>query len=269
MNLRNNHDIPIVSIFLYYNIAMTESPSSFQDILQGPVFVLNMARSTDRWERIQPRLTAAGFSPASIQRFLAVDASQPDALAAAWLSLFPTQRPVWNLAKDPEFAKYPGKQGCFLSHVKLWKHMIDHAIPYATVFEDDILFHPEWNTLAPVYFSQTPASWELIYLGCQMDFKSPYHIDKGPVYCTHAMVLTLHAARSLYAMVSQPTTHLYTIDNLFHDLQAERRFPVQYYIWNGQFFPTVIAQMPRGWDRRNHGLVFQDETMGSYIKDHY
>lgn len=240
----------------------------FQDILNAPVFVLNMARSVERWETVRPRIYAAGFQPATVQRFPAVDAANPVELHDAWLELFPT-KPTWNLQKDPEFATYPGKQGCFLSHVKLWKHMIHHRIPVATVFEDDILFHPEWDTLAPTYFSQTPDDWDMIYLGCQMDFKSPYHIDIGPAYCTHAMVLTLNAATALYRLVSQPETHLYTIDNLFHDLQASRRFPIHYYIWNAQSFPCAAAHMPRGWDRRNHGLVFQDENMGSYIKDHY
>lgn len=247
----------------------SQRPKTFQDLLAGPVFVLNMERSADRWAQTVPRLHAAGFAPASIQRFPAIDASQPDTLAAEWDTLFPNRRPDWNLAKDPEFATYPGKQGCFLSHVKLWKHMMQHTIPFATVFEDDILFHPQWNTLAPQYFAQTPASWDMIYLGCQMDFKSPYHIDKGPVYCTHAMVLTLHAAQTLYSLVSRPSAQLYTIDNLFHDLQAEQRFPVNHYLWNGQCFPSQLAQMPRGWDRRNHGMVFQDETLGSYIKTHY
>jgi GR25 family glycosyltransferase involved in LPS biosynthesis len=244
-------------------------PTSLQQLFDGDVCVINMERSKERWEKTRQRILSAGFREASIHRLPAVDASHPVELNDAWKTLFPTHPPTMGLKKDPEFSQYPGKQGCFLSHVKLWKHMIDHAIPFATVFEDDILFHPHWDRLAPDYFSQTPANWDMIYLGCQMDFKSPYHIDKGPVYCTHAMVLTLDGATKLYEMVSQSTANIYTIDNYFHDLQLAHQFPLNYYIWNGQFFPSVIAQMPRGWDRRNHGLVFQDETMGSYIKDHY
>jgi len=244
-------------------------PLSWDDVLKGDVYIINMNRSVDRWHQTRQRIIEAGFHSDRIQRLSAVDASQPDELKSAWETLFPNTSPKLHLEKDPEFVKYVGKQGCFLSHVKLWKHMVDQRIPWVTLFEDDVLFHPQWEALASEYYSNTPKDWELIYMGSQMDFKSAYHIDKGPVYCTHAMLLTLSAAETLYHYVSSAQTQLYTIDNLFHDLQESKQFPVSYYVWNGQYFPCQLARMKKGWDRRNHGLVFQDESMGSYIKDFY
>jgi hypothetical protein len=241
---------------------------TWNEILAGDVYVVNMERSGERWRQTRERVVAAGFSEARVRRLVAVDASQPDALEDAWNTLFP-MRPTLDLVKDPEFRQYVGKQGCFLSHVKLWKWMVETGTPWVTLFEDDVLFHPDWAKLAPKYYARTPGDWELIYLGSQMDFKSTYPIDRGAVYCTHAMLLSLTAATRLYAMVCSAGARLYTIDNLFHDLQASGDFPVSYYIWNGQCFPTALAKMGKGWERRNHGLVFQDESMGSYIKDYY
>lgn len=244
-------------------------PASWKEVLDGDVYIINMDRSTERWNTTRQRVIDAGFNGDRIHRLSAVDASQPDALATAWETLFPLNPPSFHKEKDPEFTTYVGKQGCFLSHVKLWKQMIDQRIPWVTLFEDDVLFHPEWNTLAPEYYASTPNDWELVYIGSQMDFNSIYHIDQGPVYCTHAMLLTLSAAETLYRHVCSAQTQLYTIDNLFHDLQESYTFPVTYYVWNGQCVPCQLARMKKGWDRRNHGLVFQDESMGSYIKDFY
>ena len=242
---------------------------SWEDILAGEVYIIHLERSTERWAPTRQRVIDAGFREDRIRRLVAVDASQPEDLKTAWDTLFPLNPPAFHLEKDPEFATYVGKQGCFLSHVKLWKRMMDEGIPWVTLFEDDVLFHPEWATVAPEYYANTPEDWQLVYLGSQMDFKSIYNIDKGPVYCTHAMLLTLDAAKTLYAYVTSAENQLYTIDNLFHDLQQSQQFPVAYYVWNGQCIPCRLAQMKNGWDRRNHGLVFQDETMGSYIKDFY
>jgi hypothetical protein len=239
-------------------------PTTWQEFLTGPVYVINMDKSTERWSLIQSRLHSVGFK--DIRRLPGVDASQSNTLSQGWNQY---NSPKFNLKKDPEFHQYPGKQGCFLSHVKLWREMIDHSIPWVTVFEDDILFHPQWNAYAPTYFENLPLDWELIYLGCQMDFESDFHIEQGPVYCTHAMVLTLQCAKALYTTLQSTTEGVYTIDNMLHDMQLAKTFPIPYYIWNARMFPCESAFMNKGWSRRNHGLVFQDETLGSYIKDHY
>jgi hypothetical protein len=89
------------------------------------------------------------------------------------------------------------------------------------------------------------------------------------VYCTHAMVLTLEGARQFYQSLHSRRDGVYTIDNMFHDMQLQKTFPVPFYIWNARMFPCDSAFMNKGWSRRNHGLVFQDEKLGSYIKDHY
>jgi GR25 family glycosyltransferase involved in LPS biosynthesis len=239
-------------------------PTSWKEFLEGPTYVINMDKSTERWSMVQTRLRDAGFT--LIQRISAVDALQSEELSRHW-SMY--QSPSFDLKKDPEFQQYPGKQGCFLSHVKLWREMMEKQIPWVTVFEDDVLFHPKWKDYAPTYFENVPNDWDLIYLGCQMDFDSDFHIEQGPVYCTHAMVLTLEGAKQLYQSLHSRRDGVYTIDNMFHDMQLQKTFPVSFYIWNARMFPCDSAFMNKGWSRRNHGLVFQDEKLGSYIKDHY
>lgn len=240
---------------------------TWEEILSGPIFVINMDKSPDRLKLTTTRLTEAGFT--NIHRFQAVDASKLDMLLTEWVKH--GNRDRINYQRDPDFRKYIGKQGCYLSHANIWKHMIDHNIPYAFVVEDDILFHPLWNKLAEKYYLHTPTDWELIYAGCQMSYPSKYYIDRVPVYCTHAMLLTNNGAKKLYEhFVKNPINGIYTIDNMLYDLQKEGKFPLEYYVWNGKLYETDVGNnMVKGWDRRNHGLIFQDDKLGSYIKDHY
>lgn len=245
---------------------MSIKPTTWEEVLASPVYIINMDKSTERLALAQKRIQDAGFQ--NIRRLSAVDATDTTVLLKEW-GRYHTPPPRFDTKRDPEFMQYPGKQGCFLSHVKLWREMIEHTIPYVLVFEDDIKFHPNWNPLAEQYFKNTPSDWELIYLGGQMDFSSQFHIDEGPMYCTHAMMLTLSCAKSLYHALYNRKEGVYTIDNMFHDMQLAKTFPTTYYIWNATMYPCKDAYMDKGWTRRNHGLVFQDETLGSYIKDFY
>jgi hypothetical protein len=61
--------------------------------------------------------------------------------------------------------RLPGHQGCFLSHVLLWERIARGDVPFATIFEDDVLFHPAWRWLAPEYLRRTPPDWDVVDLG--------------------------------------------------------------------------------------------------------
>lgn len=237
---------------------------SWNHILTLPCFIINMDRCAERLQVTTQRVRDAGFT--NVHRERAVDAANLAELREAWATHGSPKFEAW----DTEFVTYKGKQGCFLSHANLWKKMIDERIPAAVIFEDDILFHPNFNELAPAYFEKTPRDFDVLFMGSQFCFQSRQHIDRGPVYCTHAMIVTLRGAERLYALTVANPTGVSTVDCMLQKEMSrgvEARF--QWYVWNGMFFPTPEAFMSKGWSRRNNGLVFQDERLGSYIKDHY
>jgi hypothetical protein len=57
---------------------------------------------------------------------------------------------------NPQLSKYPGHQGCILSHLAVLQQIIDRSIGGAHIFEDDIAFHSRWLRLAPRYFAKIP-----------------------------------------------------------------------------------------------------------------
>jgi GR25 family glycosyltransferase involved in LPS biosynthesis len=149
--------------------------------------------------------------------------------------------------------------------VLIWKEMIDNNIPYMTIFEDDILFHHLWDTLAPSYFKKTPTDYDILYIGSQIQGESKYHIDQVPVYCTHAYIITLEGAKKLYDLIINEPNGMYTIDGMLIDLMHAKRF--KWYIWNGSFYPPE-KKMAEGWNIRNNGLVYQDENFGTDIMNY-
>lgn len=245
-------------------------PHLWEDVLNGPCYVINLDRNPQRWEDVQDKIQKAGFK--HMTRVSAVDGKNPASLYENWGLYNHPSFAEW----DQEFMDYPGKQGCFLSHMKIWKKIIDERIPWVTIFEDDVLFHPQWNTLAPKYFEMTPKDFDVLYLGAQFEFESGYHIDCGPVFCTHAMIVTYNGAKKLYEMCLNKTKGVYTVDCMIIDMMKfkmyfsqthAKQYPFTWYVWNGRsFFPTDMGNMPKGWTKRNCGLVFQDESYGSEVR---
>lgn len=245
-------------------------PPEWQDFLAAPVFVINLARCPDRWTTTEARLKEAGFS--DIRRWEGVDAGGPNgnaALAAAWQRHgSPPMDP-----SDHEFCwTYKGKQGCMLSHLDLLQHVIENRIPYFIVMEDDVLFHPEWKMIGPVYYDVTPKDYDLLYLGSQLETPSEYSIVRLPCFCTNAMAMPLAGAERVYKFLLSHPSGVRTIDCMLKDHQmnvvrGQLVAPAfEWYVWNGRLFPTKQALMSKDWTKRNTGLVFQDVQFGSEVR---
>jgi len=245
--------------------------NSFEEFLNLPCRIINLERNPERWKICEERVKEAGFT--NYQRVIGVDGKDSDTLQKEWEKLNNPKFADW----DTEFVTYPGKQGCFLSHFKIWKEIIENKIPYTLIFEDDVLFHPKWKEIAPAYLNATPKNFDVVYLGSQIEFFSQYHVDRGPVFCTHAMLLSYDGVVKLYNMLLKNSVGVYTIDCMLIDLMKdyyrklrtnrEAKIPFSWYVWNGQqFYPTDLRNMPKGWTKRNGGIIFQDESFGSEVR---
>lgn len=245
-------------------------PPTWNDVLNGPTFVVNLEASGDRLAKVMPEIQAAGFC--HCERWTGVDARVPGALEAAWAR---HGSPPLD-SSDGEFVTYPGKQGCFLSHVDLWAHIIEAGLPFATIFEDDVCFHAGWHALAPQYFAATPTDYHLLYLGSQIDYfmtagGHPAAIQRTPVFCTHAYVITQEGARICYDKLMKDPAGVRTIDcmlidHMKRDLCTGVPAPFQWYAWNGLPFLDPRATTDPDWAKRNTGLVFQDVAWGSLVR---
>ena len=89
-----------------------------------PIYVLNLDRSVNRWETAKEVMEGAGLQ---VQRLPAVDGRQ---LSKAELSKESTRLAT--------FFQPRGVIGCYLSHKKFWKMIVDNDMSAAIVFEDDV-----------------------------------------------------------------------------------------------------------------------------------
>jgi GR25 family glycosyltransferase involved in LPS biosynthesis len=251
--------------------------TEWQTFLKCPAFVINLDRRPERWKSTEAELKKAGFT--DIRRVSAVDAvCHPENAERSYRVLgSPPRHPTFNR----DFDIYPGTFGCFLSHLTLWKYIIDHEIPYAFVFEDDIEFHSEWMRLGPEYYRHMPPTeaYDILYLGSQFEThqRMPSAIDSVPVFCTHAYAMPLAGVRRLYKYIlnTLPESQggnggIYTIDIMLIEAMKKKSLrPFRWLVWNSWFYSCQKRdKMSPVWHKRNGGLVFQAERFGTDIREY-
>lgn len=229
-------------------------PENFQDVLNGPCYVLNLDRCVKRWEVISERLKVAGFTP---ERRSSVDGRKITNRVQMWLDFGALPDFKYNFDSD-------GQSCCSRTHASTWEHIVQNNIPYASIFEDDILFHKDWHSLAPDFYEETDKSTDVLFFGSQGAGtpKKP-RITSYPVFCMHAYMITYEGAKKLlHALRTAP--RLYTIDCFTIDLMHKGpKCPFTWQCWNATMYHDPARH--NSIECRNDGLVFQDEDFPSEI----
>lgn len=120
-----------------------------------PYFVINMLKDAARWQQL------AALCPVGIQftRFEAVDGQQVADHARGEI------RDVGQLT--------PPELGCMLSHVGVWKQMLDQDIALAVIMEDDVLFGENFVARMHGFLPLLPHDFDIAYLG----FNANMHVQ--------------------------------------------------------------------------------------------
>ena len=236
----------------------------WDQVLALPAFIINLDRRyAERYDKCLERVRAAGFT--DIRRWQAVDATTEN-LDTHWEQ---HGSPTLNSSDEEFYTSYKGKQGCFLSHAHLLKYALGAGIKQFVVFEDDVMFHPDWDIYAPLFWESTMPMPDLVYLGAQIEIpQTQQRVVKAPCFCTHAMLYT--NPRKIYdSLINMPggprTIDCCLIDYQWAMLKSPELKVFSWACWDARGLGAVAGENP-GWIKRNCGLVFQDETYGSDVR---
>jgi GR25 family glycosyltransferase involved in LPS biosynthesis len=243
-------------------------PKSWDELLQGNVYIINLDRQPERYALSRQRAVDAGFK--NVNRWRATDCMEDD-IPAAWAT---HGSPEFDPSdkKFVDFAHHPHKQGIFLSHFSLLKHIVDNNIPFATVYEDDIAFHKDWSQLAPAYFAGTPPDYGLCYIGHHCGCGVDANIVRVPVYCTQSYIVTYEGAKLIYNKIKNDRSGVRTIDCQLNYymcmwLRDNTYDFCNWYAWNGEMFPDETVVKHPDHVQKDLGLVFQDYQSYNTVND--
>ena len=123
------------------------------DTIFENVHCINLDRRIDRWEKSASQLINVNIT---VDRFSAIE---PD--------------------EGNEFLS-KGEVGILLSNLEIIQKAKDNDYPHVVIFEDDVEFSYAFNELFPIYYSEVPSDWDMIYFGGN-------HVRGGTMISPHIM----------------------------------------------------------------------------------
>jgi GR25 family glycosyltransferase involved in LPS biosynthesis len=219
-----------------------------------------MDKDKDRFEQCKSRLVNAGF--ANIVRWSAVNGKDSELVSNEWAKHGTHIKFDESDVRFMDTVSSGFKQGTLLSHMSLWKHFMTKEIAYGIVIEDDVIFHKDWDTLAPEYYTNTPNDYDMVYMGHHCGCGKPYQILRVPVFCTQAMIVSLNGATTLYNRFLNEPNGVRTIDCLINTFMTQALVQnkpfCNWYVWNAEMYPDETASKHPQHAHKDMGLVFQE-----------
>lgn len=253
---------------------------NFEVIQKCPAFFIHVPELSEarKADDITNKLKEAGYK--NIQMFRGINGKNEDEVQQA------KQKIGIN-----KFDRYCGNSniGCNLSMLSVFKTMIEKNIMIASIFEDDVLFHPEWDKLAPMFYAHTPKKFDIIYMGNQVE--QCYNVNNIPAvhhkstFCMHGLIVSLHGAKRMLNLITgwdcnsnyatqcmgRPATGTTNCDIILKNVQDRilnnelKPDLLVWYCWNGTNCKCPYNALPLNENhrQRNTGLVFQNSAIPS------
>ena len=132
------------------------------------IFVINLDRSSARWEKMRGQLDRLGLS---YERFPAVDGnSQPDEFLNRYYSAELNRKRYYVPLSKSEI-------GCYISHLKVCEKIVSENLDYAIVLEDDLILDGAFKLLP--HALESIKNWN--YIKLIAPFKKKKIISGEPV----------------------------------------------------------------------------------------
>ncbi|XP_026545409.1 probable inactive glycosyltransferase 25 family member 3 [Notechis scutatus] len=178
------------------------------------VFLINLARRADRRQRMLESLFELEIAPSVVD---AVDGRSLNSSSIKKLGV--------NLLEgyyDPFSGRTltKGEVGCFLSHHRVWKEIVERGLEKSLVLEDDIRFEAYFKRRLLKLMDeleQTQLDWELIYLSRKQVNEKEEAVTEIPnlvvpeySYWTLAYVLSRRGAQKL--IEARPLSKILPVD---------------------------------------------------------
>lgn len=125
------------------------------DTVSIDIFIINLAKDTIKKEYMEKHLMDNGLSPVFI-----------DAIYGENLTKDELEQCYNNKRAKVILGRSMGKNeiGCFLSHLSIYRKMIDDKIEHALILEDDIEINPELGNIINSIMKLS-GPWQIILLG--------------------------------------------------------------------------------------------------------
>jgi GR25 family glycosyltransferase involved in LPS biosynthesis len=124
------------------------------------IYVVNLKRRPDRLEKFYE---ACSFPKEKIHVVYGFDGNNYD-------NEIENEKHLYNKLSH---SLLPGEKGCFISHLRIFKDIVNNKIPFGIVFEDDCFFCDDFKNKLETRIQEMPSDTKILYFGGRFtpDFK--------------------------------------------------------------------------------------------------
>lgn len=217
------------------------------DFYSIPSYVITCEQDTDRQKITQKRLEEQNMK---FEWFPASDA---------------THISKEEFEKEHIYIPYEddkGSCGVALSHIRLWRKMVDEDIPRMFVFEDDIVFHERFKEIMPTFWDKTPKENSMTFMGyCCFWGRSSQDIVEYMPLAIHAYYITKNVAQWFLDNLGDVHEHI--------DLHMKKLYDNKPRDWKCYLWWDGINRSPLNGQTKLgvcfNGLIFQDHNLKNAI----
>jgi hypothetical protein len=166
-------------------------------------FCINLRRRPDRWDRMLHQFQLHDIR--DVIRHEAADGSE--------------------LTPPAEWKHSRGAYGCLLSHLGVVRQAQENGLPAVLIFEDDVIFHDEFQKRFEEYAAQVPEDWDAIYMG-GIHISDPAPVSPSVAKLTEAFSTYAYGLRrkAYAAFLSDAETQKRPVDHTTRAMQRDLRF---------------------------------------------
>lgn len=190
------------------------------------VYLLNLKRRPDRLVNFMNHYVQSDIADVPIMKVDAVDGSTLDIAKVPLTDLAKAElTEIENTGfRSKHYQLTKGAIGCYLSHVKIWQHVLLHGHNVALVFEDDARVPTNFLHFVNQAIVNVPLDWDIVLLGyiCnECEHKTNYH-EVERFMLTHAYLITSKAierivsTKSLFPITQQIDAYLSELSDVLN-----------------------------------------------------
>lgn len=210
--------IIVLSIILVIALCLANMMKTTKKNIFDQIYLINLDRRPDRLERFMNSLDNSDMKDMKVLRMNAVDGSEID------ITRVPLSDTAKGELKQIETTGFRSKHyqltrgaiGCYLSHIKVWKDIVEKGHKNGLVFEDDVTL-PE-NMYARMMSSMkgVPDDWDVLLFGfhckeCE-NMKTYRKVDRFILLHTYAIsysgILKMLKTNSLFPITQQIDSYM-------------------------------------------------------------
>jgi GR25 family glycosyltransferase involved in LPS biosynthesis len=198
------------------------------------IYLINLDRNPDRLTHFASQWKNSDLKSKEINRVSAVDGNEINISTYVSERAFGEMNAITNAGyRTKHYQLTKGAVGCYLSHLKTYKHIADGDKPYGLILEDDIIIPKNFHKQIKGVLKNIPNNWDILLLSCHCITckRKEMYSSVHKFFWTHCYIISKECAERLMKELGDKPIEQ-QIDAELGEMTVEQNWPIIYCVNN-------------------------------------